>query len=650
MKMCVRAGAKVLAVAALVGAAGHAAAQTPATNVMTYQGKLQSGGQPYTGTADITIRVYNSDVGGSAIGTTNCWDHVQVQDGIFTLTFHPGAVLDGRALWLEIDVREDATIGNGCTGAFTTLFPRQRIAAAPLASALVLPAFEVGDVGGQPAISITNGSSVAGSSAIRGVAGGGSADTIALIGSNGSSGPGARGVVGELTSSTPGLFSSAVHGTVTSGLGSAGVGVMGVHSGSGTAVRGSSGLGIGVSGDGNMGVYGLGGSGTNPIGVRGATFVESGTGVEGTHNAVTGTAPGVRGTTNSAAASAIGVYGVVASASPGANSAGVVGVNQGTVETTDGVRGTHLGAGQGVFGVSFSGKGVRGEGPVAGVEGVAWPSAVASYGVRGTNSNALGIGVFGEHTATSGTAAGVVGATSSTAGNAVGVLGEVLPVAPGGFSAGVRGVNHGTGGNGVGVFAMHEGSGFGIYATTTGATGYAGYFQGRAFVSGNLQVGGTLSKGAGSFKIDHPLDPENKYLLHSFVESPDMMNIYNGVAMTDEKGYATVTMPDWFEALNQDFRYQLTVIDSADSDDFVLAKVVKEVEGNRFTLRASKGGVKVSWQVTGIRHDAFARDQRIPTEELKSESERGMFLYPQGFGFGEDRRVGRTPLDETPRQ
>ena len=67
--------------------------------------------------------------------------------------------------------------------------------------------------------------------------------------------------------------------------------------------------------------------------------------------------------------------------------------------------------------------------------------------------------------------------------------------------------------------------------------------------NGNVSVTGTLSKGSGSFKIDHPLDPKNKYLYHSFVESPDMMNIYNGNITTDANGFATVEMPDWFEAL-----------------------------------------------------------------------------------------------------
>jgi hypothetical protein len=67
-------------------------------------------------------------------------------------------------------------------------------------------------------------------------------------------------------------------------------------------------------------------------------------------------------------------------------------------------------------------------------------------------------------------------------------------------------------------------------------------------------VTGTLTRSGGSFKIDHPLDPENRYLQHSFVESPDMMNIYNGNAELDDQGRATVVLPEYFETLNGDFR------------------------------------------------------------------------------------------------
>ena len=59
---------------------------------------------------------------------------------------------------------------------------------------------------------------------------------------------------------------------------------------------------------------------------------------------------------------------------------------------------------------------------------------------------------------------------------------------------------------------------------------YGGYFV------GDVHATGTITAGVKSFKIDHPLDPANKYLSHSFVESPDMMNIYNGNVVTDASG------------------------------------------------------------------------------------------------------------------
>ncbi len=154
----------------------------------------------------------------------------------------------------------------------------------------------------------------------------------------------------------------------------------------------------------------------------------------------------------------------------------------------------------------------------------------------------------------------------------------------------------------------------------------------RLTVAGNMNVTGTLAKAGGSFKIDHPLDPENKYLYHSFVESPDMMNIYNGNVTTDASGYATITMPDYFEALNRDFRYQLTVLDEGDT--FTFAKVSRKigVEGPRmFTIRTSSPHTEVSWQVTGIRHDAWAEKNRIPNSVDKVGAEKGKLLHPEAF-------------------
>jgi trimeric autotransporter adhesin len=167
-----------------------------------------------------------------------------------------------------------------------------------------------------------------------------------------------------------------------------------------------------------------------------------------------------------------------------------------------------------------------------------------------------------------------------------------------------------------------------IQGTATGTSSTAGYFDGFVTITGGL------SKGGGSFKIDHPLDPANKYLYHSFVESPDMMNIYNGNVTTDATGLAEVVLPEWFEALNRDFRYQLTVL-----GQFAQAIIAEKIKGNRFKIRTSLPFVEVSWQVTGIRKDAYAEKHRIQVEEEKPEKERGSYLHPAAFNQPEEKGV-----------
>jgi len=148
-----------------------------------------------------------------------------------------------------------------------------------------------------------------------------------------------------------------------------------------------------------------------------------------------------------------------------------------------------------------------------------------------------------------------------------------------------------------------------------------------------LTVGGEISAFTKYFRIDHPLDPENQELLHACVESDELKNIYDGIVTTDGAGFATVTMPAWFAALNENFRYQLTVIDES-ADDFVLAKIARRIDADHpasFIIKTSKPGVDVSWQVTGIRKDAYARDHPIAVEIPKPDSRKGTYLYPKGF-------------------
>lgn len=194
---------------------------------------------------------------------------------------------------------------------------------------------------------------------------------------------------------------------------------------------------------------------------------------------------------------------------------------------------------------------------------------------------------------------------------------------------GVHGVSHSNAGSGV-AGVNDAAGGIAVYGReTAGGGAWAGRFDGDVWVNGNL------SKNGGSFKIDHPLDPANKYLYHSFVESPDMKNIYDGVATLDARGEANITMPEWFGALNRDFRYQLTCIGG-----FAPVYIAEELTNNRFKIAGGRPGWRVSWQITGIRQDVWANAHRIPVEEVKPTLERGTYLHPELYGVSEEKTVG----------
>lgn len=163
---------------------------------------------------------------------------------------------------------------------------------------------------------------------------------------------------------------------------------------------------------------------------------------------------------------------------------------------------------------------------------------------------------------------------------------------------------------------------FGYMDSPVGNDKYAGAFEGNVYITGNL------SKGGGTFKIDHPQDPANKYLIHSFVESPDMMNVYNGNITTDATGNAIVKMPNYFEDLNMEYRYQLTIVDQ---NNFAMVRVSEKINGNLFKIKTSMPNIEVSWQVTGIRKDAWANANRVVDEVEKLGYEKGKYLHPELF-------------------
>jgi hypothetical protein len=225
------------------------------------------------------------------------------------------------------------------------------------------------------------------------------------------------------------------------------------------------------------------------------------------------------------------------------------------------------------------------------------------------------------------TSTGVIGSGGDGVGNVGG--GDGVTAFGGNSSSSMN--DGGTGLNAHGGISMTTAGGDGVFALGgAGSThGKAGNFGDDVLISGNLMVSGMKM-----FHLDHPLDPESKYLNHAAVESSEILDIYSGNVTTDGNGNAVVKLPAWFQALNQDFRYQLTVIGA-----FAQAMIASEINGDRFTIRTDAPNVKVSWQVTGVRSDASARKFPLTVEEVKPERERGYYLNPEAYGQPEERGI-----------
>jgi hypothetical protein len=436
-----------------------------------------------------------------------------------------------------------------------------------------------------------------------------------------------------------GLEGDSLAGSAVLGSSSSGTGVQGqalATSGNTFGIRGVSfsSTGIGVSGESTgTGIYGRG----SPAGYFQGNVVSTGV-FSGNGSGLTGVA---------ASGLAAGVYSnIYTFSNPGnvfngqlLSVTGTILANSGVYGGSTAFNGTGLSGqsnnGIGVGGESSSGTGVLGRGGNS--SGGIGVSGTGFTGVSGNSAALNGTGVYGQ-SINGPDAIGVYGLSTSGAGvrgdgnytNGAGVIGNgnigVYGAGNGANGAGlfgsgntgVLGTSNGT--NGAGVIGSGNIGVFGI--STIPVVGFAGIF------SGNVLVTGALIKSIGTFRIDHPLDPANKYLSHSFVESPDMMNIYNGVVKLDSKGEACINLPDWFEALNRDFRYQLTAIGAPAPE----LHIAQEVNENRFNIAGGRPGGKVSWQVTGIRQDPYAEKHRIRVEEEKPVAERGYYLHPEVYG------------------
>jgi hypothetical protein len=331
----------------------------------------------------------------------------------------------------------------------------------------------------------------------------------------------------------------------------------------------------------------------------------------------------------------------------------------GDVSLGDGVVGTSA-DGNGVSGTSVNGFGVYGESQAVELSGVygTHTAKQGGVGVRGivegdyswgmigatTVANSIGlegyseeyIGVYGESRQSkdffgleaTGIGIGVEGSCDHGAG--------VRGLSDTGY--GVWGISNGYGvvgeGPAVGVAAFNHRAGTGTYGTyALLAFGpYAGYFAGNVSITGSLYVNGQKF-----FQVDDPRDPERGYLVHACVESSEMKNIYDGMSVLDSAGEAEVELLAWFEALNTDFRYQLTAVGGSCPNLFIK----KEISNSRFWIGGGASQMKVSWQVTGVRKDPWALAHPFEVEIKKPAEEVGHYLHPDLFGAPEEKGVHR---------
>ena len=188
----------------------------------------------------------------------------------------------------------------------------------------------------------------------------------------------------------------------------------------------------------------------------------------------------------------------------------------------------------------------------------------------------------------------------------------------------------------VGVYAQNSQQHTEAYL---GAPSVAGDFYGGVYVRG------FLTKTGGGFQIDHPQHPADKYLFHSFVESSEMKNLYDGIVNTDTNGEAVVELPEWFGALNKDFCYHLTPIGGPGPD----LHIAEDIANNRFKIAGGTPNLRVSWQVTGVRQDAWAQANQIPNEQDKPDEERGTYIHPEIYSEPHERALSARRYPDVPR-
>ncbi len=71
----------------------------------------------------------------------------------------------------------------------------------------------------------------------------------------------------------------------------------------------------------------------------------------------------------------------------------------------------------------------------------------------------------------------------------------------------------------------------------------------------------------------------------------------------------------------------------------LLNNTAAQVSNGQFIIAGGQPGMKVSWQVTGVRQDAYAKAHPLQVTVDKSKAERGYYIHPELYGAPADKSL-----------
>ncbi len=639
----------------------------PTSEAFTYQGILNTAGSPYSGDADLRFRLFDGAGSAVQVGPDLFMDMAIVEDGLVIADLDFGAgVFDGDERWLEIAVRAPSWDGAGAEPAYETLAPRQAIMPTPYAlyalNGVPGPEGPQGPAGPQGDPGSQGPAGPAGPQGDQGPAGpSGPTGPQGDVGPMGPQGaPGIQGPVGPEGPAGDSHWSfDGVDTTFTSG--SVGVGTNAPRAR--LAIQGPGATGqVGITMNQFAGPKAMelqsedenGDLATRLI-IRGGNDtpdIEAYTGGVGSEllllhlegdnqHAGIGRVPSY----NLDVGPADDRFAVNLDSDPGIIRFGNESddsdlLSMVSVGSSEVVIDVDNDSGSQDFRVSRNGVGgaadelmrVQENGRVS-IGGFA-PGNATLHVDGEDRANAIiadnplggGVAVLARATATAGNSVG--GEFSSASDNGTGLY--AIADSASGITYGLRGITSSpdAGAAGVRGEAPNGGDGYGVYGSATGGSAFGVYANGRLGSSGTK-----------SFMIDHPLDPANKFLYHYSTESPEVLNSYSGTVTLDAAGQAWVQLPDYFDAINTDPRYQLTAI----GGPAPMLHVATGVRNNEFRIAGGQAGMQISWEVKAKRNDAYVAQLGAPVEREKVGFEKGRYLQPELHGAPAHMRLDAAP-------